>query len=78
MDGSSNKNGSGAGLMLIGPEKHRISSALRFDFRASNNKEEYEALLAGLRLAKELKAKAIDIHNDSLLVVNQISGEFHA
>ena len=54
VDGSSNENGSRAGLMLISPENHRISSALRFTFKASNNKAEYETLLAGLRLGKEL------------------------
>ena len=37
VDGSSNENGSGAGLMLISPENHHINSALRFTFRASNN-----------------------------------------
>ena len=40
--------------MLVSLENHRISSALRFTFKASNNEAEYEALLAGLRLAKEL------------------------
>ena len=55
MNGSSNENGSGEGLMLVSPENHRISSALRFTFKASNNDAEYEALLAGLRLAKELQ-----------------------
>ena len=54
VDGSSNENGSRPGLMLVSPENHRISSALRFTFKASNNEAEYEALLAGLRLAKEL------------------------
>ena len=59
MDGSSNENGSRAGLMLINPENHRISSVLRFTFRASNNEAEYKALLAGLRLARELQVDAL-------------------
>ena len=54
MDGSLNKCGSGAGLMLVSPENHRINSALWFTFKVSNNEAEYEALLAGLRLAKKL------------------------
>ena len=36
--------------MLISSENHRISSALQFTFKASNNEAEYEALLAGLML----------------------------
>ena len=41
--------------MLVSPEGNKITCALRFGFKASNNEVEYEALLAGLRLAKELK-----------------------
>ncbi|KAM1800792.1 hypothetical protein ACFX11_032472 [Malus domestica] len=52
--------------------------ALRFKFKASNNKAEYEALLAGLRLAKHLWVKRIDIFSDSQLVVNQVTNNFDA
>ena len=62
--------------MLISPENHRISSALRFTFKASNNEAEYEALLDGLRLARELQVDSLLIFSDSKLVVSQISGEF--
>ena len=78
LDGSSNENGSGAGLMLISPENHRISSALRFTFKASNNEAENEDLLAGLRLTKELQVGSLLIFSDSKLVVSQISGEFQS
>ena len=64
--------------MLISSENHRISSSLRFTFRASNNEAEYEALIVGLRLARELQVDSLQIFNDSKLVVSQISGEFHA
>ena len=50
--------------MLISPENHRISSALRFAFRASNNEAEYEAFLAGLRLAKELQVDSLVVYSD--------------
>ena len=73
-----NESGSRAGRMLISPENHHISSALRFTFRASNNEAEYEALLAGLRLAKKLQVDSFLIFSDSKLVVSQISGEFQA
>ncbi|KAM2032989.1 hypothetical protein ACFX1T_014941 [Malus domestica] len=52
--------------------------ALRFKFKASNNEAEYEALLAGLRLAKHLGVKRIDIFSDSQLVVNQATNNFDA
>ena len=59
VDGSSNENGSRARLMLISPENNHISSALRFTFKTSNNEEEYEALLAGLRLVGELQVDSL-------------------
>ncbi|KAM2856592.1 hypothetical protein PS2_000929 [Malus domestica] len=55
-----------------------IEYALRFKFKASNNEAEYETLLAGLRLAKHLKVKRIDIFSDFQLVVNQVNNNFDA
>ncbi|XP_077251992.1 uncharacterized protein LOC143891256 [Tasmannia lanceolata] len=45
VDGSSNKGGSGAGLVLTGPDDFVLNYALRFGFRASNNEIQgvYEA-----------------------------------
>ncbi|KAM1241008.1 hypothetical protein ACFX2J_046256 [Malus domestica] len=70
VDGSSNQQGCGAGLVLTTLDKVAMEYALRFKFKASNNEAEYEALLAGLRLAKHLGVKRIDIFSDSQLVVN--------
>ncbi|XP_077246080.1 uncharacterized protein LOC143885934 [Tasmannia lanceolata] len=45
VDGSSNKGGCGAGLILTGPDNFTLDYALRFGFRASNNEIQgvYEA-----------------------------------
>ena len=43
-----------ANMMLISPERHKIYCAIHFGFKASNNEAEYESLIAGLRLAREL------------------------
>ncbi|GJV38110.1 reverse transcriptase domain-containing protein [Tanacetum coccineum] len=51
IDGSSNEGGSRAGLILTYPDSVEFTHALRFEFKASNNEVEYEALLAGLRIA---------------------------
>ncbi|KAM2295070.1 hypothetical protein ACFX1S_034915 [Malus domestica] len=66
------------GLVLTTPDKVAIEYALHFKFKASNNEAEYEALLAGLRLAKHFGVKQIDIFNDSQLVVNQVTNNFDA
>ena len=51
VDGSSGSKGSGAGMILISPDQYKTSQALSFNFKASNNEAEYEAVIAGLRLA---------------------------
>ncbi|KAI5325535.1 hypothetical protein L3X38_034609 [Prunus dulcis] len=78
VDGSANQQGCGAGLVLTTSDGQKIEYALRFDFRTSNNEAEYEALLAGLRLAKSMNAKQIRIHSDSQLIVNQVTADFAA
>ncbi|XP_024024059.1 uncharacterized protein K02A2.6-like [Morus notabilis] len=78
VDGASSENGSGAGVLLISPEGHKITSAVRFKFKASNNEAEYEALIAGLRLANQLKVERISVYSDSQLVVAQIKEEYQA
>nr|GEZ90107.1 reverse transcriptase domain-containing protein [Tanacetum cinerariifolium] len=53
-DGSSCVDGSGAGLILTNPDGVEFTYALRFQFAASNNEAEYEALIAGLRIATQM------------------------
>ena len=55
VDGASNEQGSGAGLILTSPEGINIEYALRFGFHTSNNEAEYEAVIAGLNLAHSLE-----------------------
>ena len=65
MDRASNAQESKAGLILANPEGIIIKHALRFSFKASNNGVEYEALVAGLRMAKELNIKKLKVFTDS-------------
>lgn len=51
VDGASNSEGAGAGIVLISPEGHHLRSAIHFAFHATNNDAEYEALISGLKLA---------------------------
>ncbi len=78
VDGSSNSGGSGAGLIFSSPDGEVAEQALRLEFPASNNAEEYEALIVGLKLARELGVKDLRVFSDSQLVVNQILGDFEA
>ncbi|RDX78296.1 Retrovirus-related Pol polyprotein from transposon 17.6, partial [Mucuna pruriens] len=76
MDGASNQTGSGAGVILEGPNGVLIKKLLHFEFKASNNQAEYEVLLAEMRLAKELEARALTAKSDSKLITGQVNGEY--
>ncbi|XP_068504010.1 uncharacterized protein [Phaseolus vulgaris] len=78
MDGSSNQQGSGAEVILEGPNGVLIEQSLCFAFKASNNQAEYEALIAGMLLAREMGAKSLMAKSDSMLVTGQVTGEFQA
>jgi len=43
---------------------------------ASNNEAEYEAVLAGLRMAITLGVTGLEVRCDSSVVVNQVSREY--
>ena len=72
IDGASNAQGSEAGLILTSLEGIDIEYALRFGFHTSNNKAEYEAVIAGLNLAHSLEVDQLEVYSDSQLVVRQI------
>lgn len=57
---------------MISPEGFKIQQALKFSFSVTNNVAEYEALIAGAKLAIELEVKVMDIFVDSQLVAKQI------
>ena len=52
--------------------------ALWFTFSTSNNEAEYEALIIGLKLTKDLEAQELKVFGDSQLVVGQVNEEFEA
>ncbi|KAK4842434.1 hypothetical protein QYF36_021650 [Acer negundo] len=77
-DGVSNQAGCGAGIILTDPEGIESSHCFRFEFNATNNEVEYEALLVGMKVAKELSANFFFVRSDSQLVINQVSGQYQA
>jgi len=78
IDGSSNKKGSGADIILEGPGEVVVEQSIRFGFDTSNNQAEYEALITGLRLAKDLGMKNLKCRTDSQLIAGQMNGEYQA
>jgi len=68
VDGSSNQQGSDVRVILEGPSGLLIKQTLGFAFKSSNKQAEYEALIDGMLLAKEMGARSLLMKSDSLLV----------
>jgi hypothetical protein len=64
-DGSLMKTGAGAGLLFISPLGEHVRYVLRLHFPSSNNVDEYEALVNGLRIVVELGVRRLDARGDS-------------
>ncbi|GJW24394.1 reverse transcriptase domain-containing protein [Tanacetum coccineum] len=76
-DESSCTDGSGARLILTNTEGMEFTYALRFRFDATNNKAEYEALIARLRISEQIGVN-LQANVDSRLVANQVNGTYVA
>ena len=49
---------------------------IRLDFLTTNNEAEYEALVAGLDLAKTSSAENMIVHCNSQVITRQINGDY--
>uniref|UniRef100_A0A803M914 RNase H type-1 domain-containing protein n=1 Tax=Chenopodium quinoa TaxID=63459 RepID=A0A803M914_CHEQI len=78
VDGSSNFRGAGLGVVLKMPQGDMMVQCICCEFKATNNEVEYEALIVGMNLAKDLGASKLQVLCDSLLVASQMNGEFAA
>ncbi|XP_014499529.1 uncharacterized protein LOC106760625 [Vigna radiata var. radiata] len=76
VDGSSDRKGGGAGVVLEGSGGLLVEQAISFNFQLNNNQAEYEALISGLLLAIELEIERLKCRMDSQLVVGHINGTF--
>jgi len=76
VDGSSNPRGAGAGIVLEGPNDILIEKSLYFAFKTSNNQAEYEAILTGISLAREVGVKRLTCKTNSKLTVGHLNDEF--
>ena len=75
---AANAEGSDARLILTSPNGIDMEYTLKFGFQASNNKAEYEAVIAGLNLAHFMEADQLELSSDSQLVVKQIEDSYEA
>ncbi|XP_015938721.1 uncharacterized protein LOC107464305 [Arachis duranensis] len=78
VDGASNQTFGGAGIILENPSVVVYEQSVKFKFPVSNNQEEYEVLLGGLALSREVGATRLEICSDSQVVTSQINGSYQA
>ncbi|XP_070050916.1 uncharacterized protein [Nicotiana tomentosiformis] len=76
-DVSLNVKGAGLGIVLIPPSGESMRQAIKC-YPITNNEAEYEVVIAGLELARELSIEQIMIKSDSQLIVNQMQGTYTA
>jgi hypothetical protein len=74
-DGSSRKEGAGAGVVLIAPHGDQIKYMVHLDFKATNNMAEYEALHFGLSTTLSLGVRQLLVKGDSQLIIKQVKGD---
>jgi hypothetical protein len=64
-DGACSREGSGAGIVFISPTKEVIPMSYNIEFDTTNNISEYEALLLGLKAAKDMGIDKLYVFGDS-------------
>jgi len=75
-DGVVSKEGAGAGILikpLIGEPK---LFSYKLHFKCTNNMAEYEALVLGLKVLKDLQVQKINIQGDSGLIIKKVQGKY--
>ena len=75
-DGSSSKEGAGAGVGLASPGGEAICLMYKLEFVTTNNTLEYEALILRLRAAKDLGIQHISVYGNSELVVQHVRDKY--
>jgi uncharacterized small protein (DUF1192 family) len=68
-DGASSSIGAGAGIVFKSASQETISLSYKLEFEVTNNVAEYEALVLGLRAAKEMEIREIAMFGDAELIV---------
>jgi hypothetical protein len=71
-DRACSKEGFGAGIVFISPTKEVIPVSYKLEFDTTNNISEYEALLLGLKDARDMRVDKLSVFGDSELIIHQI------
>jgi ribonuclease HI len=71
-----NPGPAGAGAVIVNPDGHIVAKIGKFLGESTNNVAEYMGLILGLRRAKAMGIKELEVYSDSELLVKQLVGEY--
>ena len=71
-----NPGPAGAGAVIISPDGHVVAKVGKYLGETTNNVAEYTGLILGLKRAKAMGLRELDVLADSELLVKQLSGEY--
>ncbi|XP_019054648.1 PREDICTED: uncharacterized protein LOC109115271 [Nelumbo nucifera] len=75
-DGAARKDGAGAGLVFVSPQREILIYSFVLIELCSNNMAEYQALIIGLEMTIDLEMHHLTVYGDSKLVINQLKTEY--
>jgi ribonuclease HI len=71
-----NPGPAGAGAVIVNPDGHIVAKIGKFLGDSTNNVAEYMGLILGLKRAKAMGIKELDVFSDSELLVKQLAGDY--
>jgi ribonuclease HI len=77
-DGASSSIGVGAGVVFMSPRQETISLSYKLEFETTNDVAEYEALVPGIRVAKEMGIREMAVFGDVELIIQQVKNVYQA
>ncbi|HDJ28369.1 MAG TPA: ribonuclease HI family protein [Proteobacteria bacterium] len=77
-DGASRGNPglAGAGFLVLDEKETLLDEGKTFLGERTNNEAEYDALIAGLKLARRLGCMEVEVRADSQLMIRQLTGQY--
>ena len=76
-DGSKSKEGVGASYLVIDPKGNKTCIVCRLEFDCTNNIEECEALIQGMKKDLYLNIKVLVVYGDSNIIVRKVRNSIH-
>ena len=71
-----NPGPAGAGAVILNPAGHVMAKIGKFLGESTNNVAEYTGLILGLKRARAMGIKELDVFSDSELLVKQLAGDY--